>query len=323
MWGNALGWRISAVMFVLAMGLGLWLREDMQITDPTSLSLDEKNLAELSPPMPAEAIVAQDQPGDAGEKYAAASAAYQEDSDGCDQYSQKPEGPPPPAMQLVLDATHFSQMDLFEKNPGEVIDYQSDHPALDSLAKVGQEMESAALLLERAGKHGPARDFLLGAYALGVNLFRERVDYDEFSRGMGLMDGAMTALAEMLPANSAANSPANSLGVQGLTEQQTALEAFNSQSAQPIYEVLVSADPAKIAANAGDVFRFAMKSRERMFRVEAILKLGRYRFDAAKPADQLAAPRFLRALAGDADPAVRAAAQAAAGLTIEQYRMIH
>ena len=69
MWGNALGWRISAVIFTLAMAVGLWLRGQMQITDPTNLSLDSKNLEELSPPIGAGEIVTQDQPGDAGEKY--------------------------------------------------------------------------------------------------------------------------------------------------------------------------------------------------------------------------------------------------------------
>jgi hypothetical protein len=315
MWGNALGWRISIVLFVLAMGFGIWLRAQMQITDPTNLSLDAKNLAALSPPIPAEAVVPQDQPGDAGEKYAAAGAMYLNDPDSYDDYAQKPDGPPPPAMQLVIDATHLSSMNLFAKDPASLIDYQSDHPDLDSLAKLGQQMEAAGMRLERAGKNEDARKFLLAAYALGANLLRERIDYDEYSHGMGLMDGAATALAEM--------EPANSPKAQMLLDQASAMVSFDQQSVGPIYEVLVSADPARIAANAGDIFRFATKSQERMFRVEAILKLGRYRFDAARAADQLAAPRFLRVLGHDPDPTVRAAAQAAAGLTLEQYRMIH
>jgi hypothetical protein len=108
-----------------------------------------------------------------------------------------------------------------------------------------------------------------------------------------------------------------------LEGQEAAMEGYDHDVVEPIYEVLTSADPAKIAANAGDIFRFATRSRERMFRVEAILKLGRYRFNSARAADQMAAPRFLRFLGHDADPAVRAAAQAAGGLTVEQYRMIH
>jgi hypothetical protein len=218
-------------------------------------------------------------------------------------------------MRLLLDATHFSSMNLFAKNPGLIVDYESDHPPLDNLVKLGGEMESAALLLNRSGKTEEARKFLQAAYALGQNLYRERLDYDEFSRGMGLMNGATTALAEMEPAG----SPDRNL----LQDQQAAMVKFDGKNVLPIYEVLASADPERIAANAGDVFRFAAKAGERMFRVEAILKLGRYRFDSARQADQIAVPRFLRRLSDDPDPVIRVAASAATNLTIEQYRMIH
>ncbi|HEX4053793.1 MAG TPA: hypothetical protein VHX86_05975 [Tepidisphaeraceae bacterium] len=315
MWGNALGWKISAVIFLLAIVLGASLHSQMQITDPTDLSLDPKNLAELSPPVPAEGIVERNVSGDAGEKYSAAVANFDDDADACEEFAQNPKGPAPRPMQLVLEATHLSGMNLFDKKPAEIVDYQTDHPSLDNLAKLGGEMESAALLLRRAGKNDESRKFLLAAYALGQNLFRERVDYDEYSHGMGLMDGATTALAEMEPAGSARQKT--------LQDQQSAMVDFDQKNVQPIYDVLASADPQRIAANAGDVFRFATRGRERMFRVEAILKLGRYRYDAARMADQLAAPRFLSRLSRDSDPVIRAAATAAADLTIEQYRMIH
>jgi hypothetical protein len=315
MWGNVLGWRISAVMFLLAVVLGGYLYNQMQITDATALSLDPRNLAELSPPVPERPVVERNIPGDAGEKYSVAAALMDEDADACEEFGQKPEGPVPQPMQLVLDATHLSGMDLFARNPGLIIDYQSEHPPLDNLAKLGQEMESAALLLNRSGKTEEGRQFLQAAYALGENLYRERLDYEEFSRGMGLMDGATTVLAEMEPAGSSEQKR--------LQDQQAATVEFDKSHVQPIYEILVSADQQRVAANAGDVFRFAAKARERMFRVEAILKLGRYRFDAARQADQIAAPRFLRRLSDDPDPAIRAAAAAATGLTVEQYRMIH
>ena len=312
MFGNVLSWRISVIFFVLTMGAGVWLRTQMQITPPTAISLDPKNLAELAPPV---MELPRNQEDDPAEKYSAASAKYEDDPQPVDDYSAKPEGPPPQAMQLVLDAAGMGAMNLFLKNPGDVIDYQTDHPSLDDLSRIGQEMQAAALRMDRAGRKDDARKFLLATYALGSKLMEERVDYDEYSHGLGLMDGALTGLAEVEAANSTA--------ARDDADQESALVAFDQQNVEPIYEMLSSADPVKIAANAGDVFRFAMKSRERLFRVEAILKLGRYRFNAARSADQLAAGRFLRVLAGDSDPAVRAAATAAVGLTVEQYRMIH
>jgi hypothetical protein len=315
MWGNILGWKISTVLFLAAVILAAWLHSQMQITAATELSLDPRNLAALSPPTPRETVVEQNVPGDAGEKYSAAAADFDDNSDACEAFSQKPGGPIPQPMQFILDATHLSIMNLFDKKPTEIIDYQSQHPLLDNLRTLGEEMERAALHLNRSGKKDESRDFLLAVYALGKNLLRERLDYDEYSTGLGLMDGAAEVLAEMAPANSPRQKT--------LQDQQAALVAFDQNSVRPIYEVLASADPQKIAANAGDVFRFATESRERMFRVEAILKLGRYRYDAARQADQLAVPRFLRRFSHDPDPAVRAAASAAANLTVESYRMIH
>ena len=123
-------------------------------------------------------------------------------------------------------------------------------------------------------------------------------------------------MAEMEPADSSRQKLLQ-------TQQQKVLDFYDS-NVKPIYDDVISkADQQSIAEHAGDIFRFAAKSKEKMFRVEAILKLGRYRFDAARAADQLAAPRFLRRFQRDPDPAIQAAAQAAANLTIEQYRMIH
>lgn len=315
MWGNVLGWKISATMLVLAGAIGWWLHAQMQITAPTSLSLNPANLAPLAPPLPEHILVDQSQSGDAGVFYRDAIKRFDDTSDDCEQFAQNPQGSPPKPMQDVLDAAHCSTMHLFDADAGAIVDYQTDHPPLDNLAKIGSEMESAGLLLSRRGKSADATAFLAAAYALGRNLFLERIDYDEYSRGLGLMDGAMTAQAEM----DGADTP----GGRYLSDRQADLLKYDQDHVQPIFQVLSSADQQTIAANAGDVFRFATMARERMIRVEAILKLGRYRFDAARQADQLSAPHVLRRLANDPDPVIQTAARAALGLSIEQYRMIH
>jgi hypothetical protein len=99
---------------------------------------------------------------------------------------------------------------------------------------------------------------------------------------------------------------------------------FYDNDIKPIYsEVISRADMQSIGQHAGDIFRIARMSKERMFRVEAVLKLGRYRFDSARAADQLAVPRILRGFQSDPDPVIRAAALGAGGLTLEEYRGIH
>jgi hypothetical protein len=131
-----------------------------------------------------------------------------------------------------------------------------------------------------------------------------------------LMNEATVGLAECEPAGS-------ERGVE-LAKQEAAIVEYDKTRVLPVYDVLSSADQEVIARNAGDVFRIAEMAPERMFRVEAILKLGRYRFDAARMGDQLAAPRVLRRIRGnESDPVIRAAVAAALGLTIEEYRTIH
>ena len=98
---------------------------------------------------------------------------------------------------------------------------------------------------------------------------------------------------------------------------------YDANHVQPIYQALVSAEQEDIALHAGDIFAFATGSKERMFRVEAILALGRLKFDAARGADQQAAPACIKNASTDPDPVIQAAATAAGDLSVEDYRQIH
>jgi hypothetical protein len=86
--------------------------------------------------------------------------------------------------------------------------------------------------------------------------------------------------------------------------------------------VIISNDQATLEQYAGDVFYFARHAPERMWRVEAIMKIGRYRYNAGRVGDQRSAIKVLKELSNDPDPVVRAAANEAQELTIEQYRML-
>ena len=315
MWGNRLGWGIAAAMVVVAVGGWLLVENQLRLTEPTSFSSSE-NLAALSPPLPPNPVVQFNEPGDAGQLYRQASAAYPDSADACEDFAKHPaDAAPPQAIQLVLDATHQSGLAVFANDPGQLINYTEHNPTLEALNDLGHTIDAAGLMLFKQKKPEDAQRFYRGVYALGLRLYDERLDYDEYLVGMGLMNEATAGLAECESADSPARDE--------LTKQESAVAAFDQEHVQPIYQVLVSGDPAAIAANAGDIFVFATSARERMFRVESILKLGRYRFDAARNADQMAVPRYSRKLANDPDPAVRAAATAARDLTLEQYRMIH
>jgi hypothetical protein len=90
----------------------------------------------------------------------------------------------------------------------------------------------------------------------------------------------------------------------------------------PMESILETVDQATLEAHAGDVLFYARHAVERVWRVEAILSLGRYRFNAGKGADQRSAMTTIKELCEDNDPVIQTAATAARDLTIEQYRMM-
>ena len=101
--------------------------------------------------------------------------------------------------------------------------------------------------------------------------------------------------------------------------------AYIQENIDPVLHIVRSIDAKVVGEHTGDLFELAKRSRERMWRVEAILALGRVRFFAGEggtAANQRNAMRILRDLAeNDPDPIIRTAATAARDLTVEQYRV--
>lgn len=73
----------------------------------------------------------------------------------------------------------------------------------------------------------------------------------------------------------------------------------------------------------GDMFALADRASEVMWRVEAILALGRLKYSAERYGDQQGALAVVAGLSGSGDPRIRAAAIAARDLTVEQFRKLH
>jgi len=305
---------IAAVGLIAIASLFAWNYFQNKITPRTVLSLTPENLAALS--LPSEAnILNQTDPGNAGDIYATATTAFPVARIDCEKFASDPTSEAPKIISQILSAQHKSCSAIFASHPGSIINYDSDRAVLDNLEELGKTIDRAGLTLRLRKQPDQAKNYFLSVYALGQGLYRERLVYDEYLKGMGLMNESAQGLSEL--------EPADSPRARDLLQQSTARLDYDTAHVRPIYTILSSIDPQVIAANAGDVFAFATESRERMFRIEAILKLGRYCFDAARSADQLAAPSTLQKLTSDPDPTIQAAAQAALNLTLEQYRTIH
>lgn len=321
MWGNRLGWRISAGIVVLVIGLVVLLQMTNTISPPTALGKNPKNLALIELPVSPDAVLkTMTDDCDAGDLYRKAIAEYRKNPAPYDDFNSKH---PLPTAQLtalgpLLMAAHCKSMTLFSKDPGKVINYGNGHPDIDALETVGNVAVKVGMLKKIAGNLDEARQYEEAAFALGAKLYQERVVYDELSSGLGLMGSAAAALTSL------EKQAGNSTRAGDWADFNDKRMAYSKDHLTPIWRVISSIDPTVVARTPGDIFVFAQKSQEPLWRTEAILKLGRQRFFSTRGGDQRGAMRILRQLAENPEepPAVHAAAEAARSLTIEEYRQL-
>jgi len=316
MWGNRLGWVLAALaVAVICIAIGGLSRME-EATPPTALSGDPANLEKISLPVSPEAAWPQaaSEDRDAGAIYLQVINDWDDpEEEACQRFVAAPFGSPPELMTLLLKTRDFGRMRLFQNDLGGVINYDNIHPQLDALTDAGEAALNAGLAIGKLGKPERAVPYLQAGFNLGRNLYNERITYAEFQSGMQLMADAVAAVRLLEPQSPFARQ---------LADFDAGRIDYVTNHVEPIWRAIDSADPGVIAANTGDVFVFAQRSQSSMWRVEAVLKLGRLRFDVSRYGDEALANRLIDEFESDPDPAVAAAARAAHDLTIEKYRQL-
>jgi hypothetical protein len=97
---------------------------------------------------------------------------------------------------------------------------------------------------------------------------------------------------------------------------------FDQARIKPVERIVTSIDPVVSSQHAGDVLVLAQNEREKLWQLEGILRLGRYKYDAPLAGDHLAGNRLIRQFCQSSDPAIRCAAIAARDLSVEQFRQL-
>jgi hypothetical protein len=220
-----------------------------------------------------------------------------------------------PALQFLIDARNCKSMKLFTENPREVIDY--DRPAyerLDAIYNLGKTCSRLALYIQ---KDRPQEAMLLAeaAFSLGSKMCEERLRWREFEAGAELLRDGAFIIKALDPARAQA------------ADIDPPMRALLKDRCIPLWTAIGSADQMVISRTGGDMFYIAKNAKENMWRIEAILKLGRNKFnigDFGRAADQRWASIIVKRMSHDEklDLPVRTAAQAAAELTHEGYNMI-
>jgi hypothetical protein len=324
MWGNSLGWMISACI-AIAMGAWLWLlAASATPVPPTAFTKDPQNLAAMAlPPVPDGALPPR-QSCDAGPLYRQAIEMYQAERTIYEDFSRlgklsSPDVAKLKAIDLLVQAAKCDEMKLFTPRPQELITYANMKPPLEALQHLSVVcVDRLGLLNEKANQRDKAMQYYQAGLAMGRHLTNERLTYGEFQLGLELLSKSSVAVSRLAAAmgnDALASSLRNYDGQRiGYVEQRVA----------PMVRILRSIDPNIVGRHSGDVFEIAQRSQERMWRVEALMSTGRVRHFAGaggtKGNQRFANGLLMRTAENDADPIIRFAASAGRDLTVEQHR---
>jgi tetratricopeptide (TPR) repeat protein len=318
MWGNRTGWSISGVIAAIMIGLMYLLHTMGAHAEMTpKFAADPKNLDALAlTPAPETVLTTMTDACDAADKYREAIALY-ESSPAI--YSDPKKLDLWEATDKVSEATHCKDLTIFSKNAASVINFDREKTPIETLRKLGEATANRALAAKAAKNPDDARKYAEAAFSLGAKMYNERVVYEEFDAGLGIMGAAAYVMVGL----------AHDSGDQARADQiQAFVDARRKFSDKPgrIYDLhmITKTIDGKISSDrAGDVFALAEKSKERMWRVEACLQLARtHRFvgEEGHSSDQRYAQAVLMRLADkETDPIVKLAATRARDITDQEY----
>ncbi len=319
MWGNRLGWLISAVIVALIVGAFAWASYAAgRTTPPSEFSQKTENFDALEfPGDPAHLLTIADMKSrDGGELYWTAIKTIRDNPDiyenakadltRVSEYT---------VLEPILEAAHHPTADIFRSRPDAVVKF-GKKPPLDAIEKAGTLCRGIGIQYAKQNKFEEATRYLTASYVLGLRLFQDRQCRRQLDLGMGLMGTSASQLAII------AKLEKKDAMQKKLEDFGTAYLAFDRERVKPVERIITSIDPKVSREHVGDVFKLAHESREKVWQLESILRLGMYKYNSPLAGDRRAALRAIREFAKSEDPAIQSAAIAARDLTVEDYRRL-
>ncbi len=324
MWGNTIGWILSAVVTALAVVLAVIIWQNAQPTPPGEFSHTvTAPLGGIKDAATAAGLDGTDSSINAGAYYRQV----------CDELDDKKGGQRLTyealkkdtkdgavdkvkhlkSLDLILTGAKGASMDLYKTSPpDDLIGYGYPVQGLDDLKLAGLVVIQMADLDYTAKNYDEAKAFAKAAEILGYNLYKERIAYDELAAGEELMSTAEETLKMI------AEKQNDETEISKQNALKAARQAEFNQNIDPVNRVFHSLGDQNVEEHAGDFFAIAANPKvDHVWRVESIRRIGRLIFFAANKADQTRAPKFLAKLAADPaqDKVIQAAAARAAAIT--------
>ena len=323
MFGNVKGWILSAL--IVALVAILFVSTGVLRVPPVSQPSGRIDFSEriALPIDPQPFLPTPTQSRNAGEIYRLAINEYENNEKlyaPGEAYSKSPAAmvdANPKGIQFIVDAADCKDFDLFASRPDEVVHYNPTWPSLTALERMGMHALVAGVKYRERKDPETSEKYIKAVLLLGYRLYTERVVWQEMNAGMNLMINASAQLSKVY-LEKKETAKATACG-----EFQRQLDAYKRDKiVGPIVSALNSITTRTVGERGGDFFYLARESPERVWRVEALLALGRMKYNTSNRGDQVAAKREVKRYLNDPDPAVRAAAKLADELTIERYRML-
>lgn len=154
-----------------------------------------------------------------------------------------------------------------------------------------------------------ARELAIAVWVFGRRMFEQDVRLYNRNTGLDMMESAGGMLFEM-----SAQDP--SLDTETLRAWSEAITKIR-KAWQPKLEVMLGVDP-----HPGDLVNIALNDGDRMFRVEATLRLGIHRYGVER-GNRRAMNRAIQAAIDSEDALLAEAGRAADALTLEQKRRLY
>jgi hypothetical protein len=315
MFGNVLGWAISVlILLATTVGMSCMYTAGTQIAPPGTVGLNAASYSMQLPLDPRSLATWMTEEQDAVAIYKEAIADYNAKTRHYNAYIERGKLNSPEyaeiekGVNLLVKAATMRRPGVFSDRLAELITYDSDRPALkEALRSLGQTAMKVGRQNELDKNVSRAREIYRAVYTLGVKLYEERLVFDEWHEAR-----------EML-------SVAKWLGE--ISESGDEASRFKQIDAQilPFYKSKIEAPQNTIMVlypQTGDVAALAKNAGDSMWRVEAILALGRCRYTSPRAGDQLGATRLIDELQTDPDPRIRLAASVAKSLTRESIHKI-
>jgi len=313
--GNMTGWMYSVALAGLMALTIVYLDSARRVSGPTDFGIKLREQGLDLPTLDASLLPTQDQSDDGGKLYWQIATEYHANGNAgkCKAFEDDPTKPAPALIEDLVAAGRMRDCTIYTSRLDKLLNFDAQHDEMDNLKDLGANVNTAAFRLVKTHQVELGEKYAKAVIALGQDLIRERYSYEEFDLGLALTDSGLAVLAD-------AKLP----GVSDTAEQCGEQMSRVGTDCRDIWKVLGGRGEVNYSKHTGDMLFAAAHAKDKVWRDEAILQLGRIRFaKGTRDADSNAAKYYADKLSLEHDQVIATAGKASANMTEDIFQGFH